>query len=88
MAELVGSVTDDPEVIAAAWLHDRVEDTPATFGGLEREFGRAVRDLGFELTDPSPPGDGNRAVRKAIDRLAQHVEEHVRNLSAGGSAPA
>ena len=68
VAELVGSVTDDPEVIAAAWLHDTVEDTPATFGDLEREFGRAVRDLVFDLTDPSRPGDGNRAVRKAIDR--------------------
>ena len=68
VAELVASVTDDPEMIAAAWLHDTVEDTPATFGDLERELGPGVRDLVVQLTDVSRPGDGNRAVRKAIDR--------------------
>jgi hypothetical protein len=40
VAELVAEVTDDAEMIAAAWLHDTVEDTPATFGDLERAFGR------------------------------------------------
>ncbi len=73
VAEHVASVTDDVEMVAAAWLHDTVEDTPATFGDLERAFGRGVRDLVAELTDVSRPGDGNRAARKAIDRhhLAQ-----------------
>ena len=73
VAEHVAGVTDDAEMIAAAWLHDTVEDTPATFGDLERAFGRAVRDLVAELTDVSKPSDGNRSVRKAIDRhhLAQ-----------------
>lgn len=68
VAELVAGVTEDPELIAAAWLHDTVEDTPATFGDIEREFGRNVRDLVAHLTDISKPTDGNRAVRKAIDR--------------------
>jgi len=72
VAELVAGVTDDAETIAAAWLHDTIEDTPATFGDLEREFGRGVRDLVAQLTDVSRPGDGNRAARKAIDRL--HAE--------------
>ena len=39
VADLVASVTDDQEMIAAAWLHDTVEDTPATLGDIEREFG-------------------------------------------------
>ncbi|KAA6182517.1 bifunctional (p)ppGpp synthetase/guanosine-3',5'-bis(diphosphate) 3'-pyrophosphohydrolase [Thiohalocapsa marina] len=68
VAELVAGVTDDPEMIAAAWLHDTVEDTPATFGDIERAFGRRVRELVAHLTDVSKPADGNRAVRKAIDR--------------------
>ena len=68
VADLVSSVTDDPEAVAAAWLHDTVEDTPATFGEVEREFGPGVAALVAELTDISKPGDGNRAVRKAIDR--------------------
>ena len=53
VAEHVAGVTDDVEMIAAAWLHDTVEDTPATFGDLERAFGRAVRDLVAELKDVS-----------------------------------
>jgi hypothetical protein len=67
VAEMVASVCDDQAMIAAAWLHDAVEDTPATFEDLEREFGVDVMNLVKELTDVSKPGDGNRAVRKAID---------------------
>ncbi len=71
VARRVASVCDDPAMIAAAWLHDTVEDTPATFEDLEREFGCDVAALVKELTDVSKPSDGNRTVRKAIDR--QHL---------------
>lgn len=73
VAEIVASVTDNPETIAAAWLHDTVEDTPATLQQIEKEFGVSVAELVEELTDVSKPSDGNRAVRKAMDRrhLAQ-----------------
>ncbi len=68
VARLVAEVTDDEAMIAAAWLHDVVEDTPATVEDIERHFGAAVARLVWELTDVSRPGDGNRAARKAIDR--------------------
>lgn len=68
VADIVASVTDDAEMIAAAWLHDVVEDTPASFIDVEREFGHALAELVGELTDVSRPSDGNRATRKAIDR--------------------
>jgi hypothetical protein len=68
VAKLVQDVTDDPETVAAAWLHDTVEDTEATFEDLGREFGPGVEALVEALTDVSRPGDGNRARRKAIDR--------------------
>jgi hypothetical protein len=61
-------VSDDAVQIAAAWLHDTVEDTPATFEDIEREFGAEVMQLVNELTDLSKPGDGSRAARKAVDR--------------------
>jgi hypothetical protein len=73
VAKIVSSITDDQEMIAAAWLHDTVEDTPATFNDIEREFGDSVAQLVRELTDISKPGDGNRSARKAIDR--QHLEQ-------------
>lgn len=68
VAEIVAAAGGDPAQVAAAWLHDTVEDTPATFEDLEREFGADVAQLVKELTDVSRPGDGGRAVRKAIDR--------------------
>ena len=68
VAGIVATVTDDPETLAAAWLHDVVEDTPASFLDIEREFGPALAALVEELTDVSRPADGNRATRKAMDR--------------------
>lgn len=41
----------DPAVIAAALLHDTVEDTATTFAELEQEFGCEVCQLVQEVTD-------------------------------------
>lgn len=68
VAEIVAGVTDDPETLAAAWLHDVVEDTPTTIEEVERVFGRGVRELVDALTDVSQPSEGNRAFRKEVDR--------------------
>ena len=73
VARLVATVSDDPETIAAAWLHDTVEDTPATLDDIEAGFGAGVAELVEELTDVSKPGDGNRARRKELDR--QHLAQ-------------
>lgn len=67
VADIVSTVSADQEMIAAAWLHDTVEDTPATIEDIGREFGPCVAKLVEELTDISRPGDGNRGVRKGID---------------------
>lgn len=66
-AKLVASVTEDPETIAAAWLHDTVEDTAVTIQDIQAEFGENVAELVLDLTDISTSSDGNRATRKAID---------------------
>jgi len=68
VAKTVAGVTDDAEMVAAAWLHDTVEDTPATIQDIEDEFGHGVAELVAGLTDVSRSSDGNRAERKAIDR--------------------
>ena len=68
VAHIVATVTDDEEMIAAAWLHDTVEDTAATHYDIEQQFGKGVHDLVYALTDISKQGDGNRATRKGIDR--------------------
>ncbi len=68
VAQLVAAVTADAETIAAAWLHDTVEDTEVTLDQIRERFGPGVAELVADLTDVSRPGDGNRAARKAIDR--------------------
>ncbi|WP_247455277.1 HD domain-containing protein [Bradyrhizobium sp. 174] len=54
--------------VAAAWLHDSVEDTDTTVAEVTSLFGMAVAILVNVLTD-TPPAEGlNRDRRKAMDR--------------------
>jgi len=55
------------ECIAAALLHDVLEDTPATFDQLVTCFGDTTAQLVREISDVSKPSDGNRTKRKALD---------------------
>ena len=71
VASIVASVPHTDEMVAAAWLHDVVEDTPITLDEIYAEFGKKVGDLVEMLTDVSKPEDGNRKVRKELDR--QHT---------------
>jgi len=57
------------EMIAAAWLHDTVEDTDVTPELITEMFGDDVASIVEGLTDVSLPSDGNRAKRKSIDRM-------------------
>ena len=44
-AVIVGTMTDDQNLIAAAALHDVVEDAHITIEEIEQRFGRRVREL-------------------------------------------
>ena len=71
-AELVAQAGGTPAEIAAAWLHDAVEDGLTTIAELADRFGREVADLVAAVSDA--PEDVGRAIaeRKAIQaaRLA------------------
>ncbi|MDO6408333.1 HD domain-containing protein [Pantoea phytobeneficialis] len=64
VVELVRSVTDDEAMLAAAWLHDTVEDTASTLADITRLFGPRVAELVDMLTDSAQPQAKNRAARK------------------------
>jgi (p)ppGpp synthase/HD superfamily hydrolase len=69
VARLVHAHDGDCEMVAAALLHDVLEDTDRTFDDLMHAgFGHGIAKLVEELTDVSRPYHGNRAVRKALDR--------------------
>jgi len=69
VASIVASVPGStPDMVAAAWLHDVIEDTGCTFTDVHMAFGIDIATLVGWLTDVSKPTDGNRAKRKAMDR--------------------
>ena len=72
VCELVKTVDHNEYMLAAALLHDTVEDTATTIDDIKREFGDIVYIFVNWLTDVSKPEDGNRATRKELDR--QHLK--------------
>src|SRR5262249_34322112 len=78
VAALLRSIGAPDHVLAAACLHDVLEDTPVNVVELLDTFGSEITVLVLEVTDVSRPGHGNRAARKAIDR------EHLSRASYWG----
>ncbi len=50
VAEIVASVSCDEKIIAAAWLHDVVEDTSVKLAEIQREFGAEVAEIVYHVT--------------------------------------
>ena len=69
----VGGVTD-PEVLAAAILHDTIEDTRTTAEELQTAFGARIRSLVEEVTDDKSLAKEERKRRQI---------EHAQSLSVG-----
>ncbi|MEJ1267539.1 HD domain-containing protein [Pantoea ananatis] len=67
VVELVRSITDNPVMLAAAWLHDTVEDTATTLNDIQTHFGDEVAKLVEMLTNTAPQSAKNRAARKVAD---------------------
>lgn len=68
VARIVAEFGGTEAMVIAAILHDVVEDTDKTIDDVRQHFGDEVADLVGWLTDVSKLDDGNREVRKAIDR--------------------
>jgi (p)ppGpp synthase/HD superfamily hydrolase len=68
VSDLVKANHGSPEQIAAAWLHDTVEDTPTTRSEVEREFGAEVASMVWALT-----GEG--------ENRQERIEDAVRKIS-------
>lgn len=57
------------DVIAAAWLHDVVEDTAVDLDAIEQSFGAVTSALVWELTKPNTISTGTSFAIKACDLL-------------------
>ena len=74
--EIVATMTADQELLAAAALHDTVEDTNVTVEQLRAEFGERIASLVADESDVMPEGMTEEASwhqrkQAAIDRLAK-----------------
>lgn len=62
----VKTITQDPEIIAAAWLHDTLEDTQVTHGDIQRQFGPNVAAMVWAVT-----GTGQNRKEKMANAIAK-----------------
>lgn len=74
-AAIVGSMTSDPCLLAAAVLHDVVEDTPITLETIRREFGDRVAELvaaesETKRYDDCTPVSWTQRKQDTLDRLS------------------
>ena len=72
--EIVSTITPDQELLAAAMLHDTVEDTQVTVEDLKREFGDRIAGIVEAESDVYNEGESeheswHRRKQEAIDRL-------------------
>lgn len=73
--EIVASITPDQELLAAAALHDTIEDTDVTIDDIRREFGERIANLVHAESDQFVDGVSEEdswhdRKQAAIDRLA------------------
>ena len=73
--EIVATITSDQELLAAAALHDTIEDTEVTVDDIRREFGDRIAELVHAESDQFTEGVSEEdswhdRKQAAIDRLA------------------
>ena len=73
----------DPEVLAAAMLHDTVEDTDVTAEQLAQEFPVRVCEIVADLTERKHNPDGTSRTWEV--RKQEHID-HVKDMSADSCA--
>ncbi len=87
-AVIVGSITDSQEVIAAAVLHDVVEDAGVTFAEIEERFGERVAELVASETEDkrehlSPESTWKLRKKEALEFLKETKDLDVKMLYLG-----
>ncbi len=77
-AAIAATMTVDEEVIAAAVLHDVIEDTPATKEQLEIEFGKRIAEL---VCADSENKREDRPAAETWEIRKQETLDHIPNAS-------
>lgn len=57
---IVATITNDPDLLAAAVLHDTIEDTEVTYDDIKTEFSERIANLVAKETDVRTAPDGRK----------------------------
>ena len=91
VANILAEVTHgaDPDLVAAGWLHDTLEDELATTAELKAEFGDRVSALVHEVTDDVSRPQGQRRQQQIADAPLKSpgaklikIADKISNISA------
>ena len=85
--EIVATITPDQELLAAAALHDTIEDTEVTVEDIRREFGNRIAELVHAESDQFTEGVSEEdswhdRKQAAIDRL-RHASHDAKIVAMG-----
>ena len=77
---IVSTITEDEDVLAAAVLHDVIEDTPYTKQDIEKEFGKRIADLVDSESENKREGQDPKETwmirkRETIEHLSKSSRE-------------
>ena len=85
---IVATITSDQELLAAAALHDTVEDTDVTVDEIRSEFGDRIAALVADETDRIPGQAGNdhgkagNDIKAGFERPTEEASWHSRKQAA------
>lgn len=77
---LIRQGVTDAEVLAGAYLHDVLEDTPVTAFQLRRAFGREVVEIVEQLTHLKVPGEPFEEKHARLAQEARQMSERARMI--------
>ena len=89
--EILECVTDEEDILIAAWCHDLIEDTSITYNDLKNLFGKNVVDIVQEVTWINNMKDTRPKSVKRLEKISYFCEagyqgrmvklaDHIHNL--------
>ena len=71
---IVASITEDQELIAAAALHDLIEDTDITYEDIQAEFGTRIADLVLNESKNVIPNYKELSWQQVREKSLEHLK--------------
>ena len=80
VAQILATMTDDQEILAAGILHDILEETDGTLAEIEKRFGKRVALLVASESENDYPGEDRRATWKRRKEEALKVLKYSADI--------